>query len=194
MEKKEIRKHVRELRRALTGAELSEKSRKICDQVLRLPVFAKADELFTYMDCKGEVCTKALIEAAWQAGKRVAAPKVAAGGAKEAEMSYFYIHSFEDAAPGYCGIPEPLTGEPADQAEEASLEGRRVLLLVPGVGFDVNRNRCGYGQGFYDRYLAAHRGFRTAALAFDFQIVDEVPARAEDIRPEILVTESGIYA
>ncbi|MCD7820493.1 MAG: 5-formyltetrahydrofolate cyclo-ligase [Lachnospiraceae bacterium] len=172
---------VKERRKGLPEAFLTEKSRKICDAVLKLPDFQNAETIYVYMDCKGEVSTKPLIEAAWRLGKKVAAPKV-----EGEDMSYYYITSYADIADGYFHVPEPVTKELAEDEE--------AFLLVPGVGFDLNRNRCGYGKGFYDRYLAAHTRHVTAAIAFDFQIVDEIPVRPEDIRPMYLFTESRILS
>lgn len=203
MEKSEIRRMVKERRRELPEEVLLEKSRRICETVMGFDAFRLAEEVFVYMDCKGEVSTKPLIEEAWRLGKQVAAPKV-----EGEDMQYYYISSFEDVADGYFHVPEPVTGCLADgkaadedrSGESADLirphepEGPRVLLIVPGVGFDKTRNRCGYGKGFYDRYLAAHPEVTTVALAFDFQIMDDVPVRPEDIRPQILVTESRVIS
>ncbi|MCD7834999.1 MAG: 5-formyltetrahydrofolate cyclo-ligase [Lachnospiraceae bacterium] len=175
---------VKERRRELSEAVLKEKSEKICMVVLAMPEFRAADEVFVYMDCKGEVSTKPLIEAAWRLGKKVAAPKV-----EGENMSYYYISSYDDVEDGYFHVPEPMQERPVMGAA-----AERSLLIVPGVGFDLLRNRCGYGKGFYDRYLAAHPGHVTVALAFDFQIVDEVPTRPEDIRPMVLVTESRVLS
>ncbi len=171
---------VKERRREQPDDVLKENSRRICEAVMELEEFQNAGEVFVYMDCKGEVSTKPLIEAAWKLGKKVAAPKV-----EGEDMSYYYISSYADVADGYFHVPEPVTERLAcgGTAEHA-------LLIVPGVGFDEQRNRCGYGKGFYDRYLAAHPLHPTVALAFEFQIVDEVPVRPEDIRPQKLVTEA----
>ena len=64
---------------------------------------------------------------------------------------------------------------------------------MPGVAFDTNRNRVGYGGGYYDRYLKSHPQLRTLALAFDMQVLFEVPAEEQDIKPQLLVTETNIY-
>lgn len=180
MEKKEIRKRVFSARKSLTAKELEEKSRRICDSVMQLEAFKNAETVYVYMDCKGEVSTKPLIEAAWKLGKRVAAPRV-----HGEDMSYYYISSYEDVAPGYYDIPEPVT--------ETAGDDEKALLIVPGVGFDRNRHRCGYGKGFYDRYLSAHRQHTTVAVAFEFQMMEEVPAEKHDIFPQYLITEEHIY-
>ncbi len=185
MEKSEIRRQMKQLRRELTDAEILKRSQVICESVLKMDEFKKAKELFVYMDCKGEVSTKPLIRKALSRGMKVAAPKVLSSDHEDCEMAYYYIRSLKDVALGYYNIPEPVTDRIAD-TEDA-------LLIVPGVGFDRNCNRCGYGQGFYDRYLHAHPHHPTVALAFDFQIVDFIPANNTDIRPQILVTESAVY-
>ena len=63
---------------------------------------------------------------------------------------------------------------------------------MPGVAFDEDRHRVGYGGGFYDRFLEAHPGMKTAALAFEFQIKDRVPFEPFDIRPGQIVTEQRV--
>lgn len=181
MEKKDIRKQVFAKRKELSCDELTARSRIICEKIMQLDEFAQAEAIYVYMDCKGEVSTRPLIEEAWRLGKRVAAPKVHGD-----EMTYYYIRSYEDVEKGYYDIPEPVTGDAA--------QDERALLIVPGVGFDAKRHRCGYGKGFYDRYLAAHTGHATVAAAFEFQIMEEVPSQEHDILPQYLVTEERFFA
>lgn len=180
MEKKEIRKYVLKKRQELTDEACEQKSKIICEKVIQMEAFQKASCIYVYMDFNHEVSTRRLIEEAWKRGKRVAAPKVFGE-----HMRYFYIHSYDEIAPGYFGVPEPICEE-----EEAACED--ALLIVPGVGFDENRHRCGYGKGFYDKYLSVHTKHKTVAVAFEFQLVDEVPADQYDIFPQILVTEERI--
>ena len=63
---------------------------------------------------------------------------------------------------------------------------------MPGVAFDEQCHRVGYGGGYYDRYLEKHPGLIHIALAFEFQIFPEVPSEEHDIRPEMIVTENRI--
>lgn len=181
MDKKAIRKEIFKRRREADPAKIQEDSRIICQKIIESPLFQNADSVYVYMDCKGEVSVKLLLETAWKLGKKTAAPKVTGPG----EMKYCYIQSYEDVARGYYDIPEPIT-----QTEAADEDA---LLIVPGVAFDCNRHRCGYGQGFYDRYLAAHKKHPTIAIAFDFQIVPEVPADEFDIFPQMLITEKEVF-
>lgn len=146
MEKKEIRKQVFQIRKSSDPAELEKKSQIINQKIIELPAFQNADTIFVYMDCKGEVSVRPMLEAAWAMGKKTAAPRVTGPGA----MKYYYITSYDDLAPGYYDIPEPTTEIEATEED--------AFLIVPGVGFDKDRHRCGYGQGFYDRYLGSPSG------------------------------------
>ena len=181
MEKKDIRKLVFSKRKEMAQAELERRSAVICDTLMQLEAFRRAKAVYVYMDCKGEVSTRPLIEAAWKLGKRVAAPKV-----HGEEMTYYYITSYDDVAPGYYDIPEPVTGRAASDED--------ALLIVPGVGFDEKRGRCGYGKGFYDRYLSVHTQHTTAAVAFEFQMMEEIPTAPHDILPQYLITEERFFA
>lgn len=182
IKKKEIRKEIFKRRREANPIALEENSRVICQKIIESPLFQNADSVYVYMDCKGEVSVKLLLETAWKLGKKTAAPRVTGPG----EMKYYYIHSYADVAPGYYDIPEPVTGlEAADE---------NALLIVPGVAFDRNRHRCGYGQGFYDRYLAANTKHPTIAIAFDYQMVEEVPADQFDVFPQVLITEKEEFS
>lgn len=181
MDKKKIRKQVFAGRRRLSQSELEEKSRVICEKIMETAAWKEAPCVYAYMDCKGEVCMRTLLEAAWAQGKRVAVPKVFGQ-----EMRFFYISSYEEVAPGYYDIPEPVGGE------EAFCE--TALMIMPGVAFDERLHRCGYGGGFYDRFLSIHKDLTTIAPAFDFQIVPEVPAEPFDLSPQMLVTETKCWS
>lgn len=180
MGKKEIRRQVFARRRQLPAGELERKSRIICEKIMATEQWKEADCVYAYMDCKGEVCMRTLLEAAWAQGKRVAVPKVSGR-----DMQFFYISSYEDVAPGYYDIPEPVGGE------EAFCE--TALMIMPGVAFDEKLHRCGYGGGFYDRFLSIHTELKTVAPAFDFQIVPKVPSEAFDLSPQMVITETKIY-
>ena len=104
---------------------------------------------------------------------------------EECKLFKSEITSFDELKPGAYGILEPDAGIPAS-ADDG-------LMIMPGVAFDTNRNRVGYGGGYYDRYLESHPQLHTLALAFDMQVLFEVPAEEQDIKPQLLVTETNIY-
>lgn len=138
MEKKDIRKQVFAQRAKTSEAFVQQQSSLIAGKIFALPQFQDASCIYVYMDYNKEASTRPIIEEAWRLGKKVAAPKVFGE-----DMRYFYIHSYDDVAPGYFNIPEP---DETRNLKEAADE--TALLLVPGVAFDKDRHRCGYGKDF----------------------------------------------
>ena len=129
---------------------------------------------------RSEVETIPMIRRALREGKRVILPKV-----KGKELELFRIMNVDrDVSPGAWEIPEPAESVPAviDDID---------IIVVPGVAFDARGNRLGYGAGFYDKLLAAFAK-PTIALAFEMQIVPQVPADLHDIPIKKIVTEKRI--
>ena len=116
-------------------------------------------------------------------GKKVAVPKVLDDGL----MEFYYIESFDGIEIGYCKIPEPVGGTVATD--------KKVLILMPGLAFDRNHNRIGYGGGFYDRYLEryADTEFTKVSLAYDFQIFDELKVEEHDKKIDAIITEDEVF-
>ncbi len=179
--KAEIRTEVKKRRANADTTELHQASMRIMEQFVSLNAYQEAEILLAYVDAKREVETRLLMAQAWKDGKKVAAPRVDGNGI----MHYYYMESLEDLEPGSFGIMEP-------KKECALCETEKGLLLMPGVAFDVACHRVGYGGGFYDRYLEKHPGLVHIALAFEFQVFEEVPFEAHDILPEMIVTEQRI--
>lgn len=179
--KKEIRTEVKKYRREAPAELIRKNSDRICQKFLELPEYQNAATVFAYMDCKQEVETKRIIEQCWRDGKTIAVPKVFGE-----TMKYFAISSYDDLEEGYFGIMEPKHEKLREIVCE---EG---LMILPGVAFDEERHRVGYGGGFYDRYLEAHPKMSKIAFAFEFQLFDQVPSEPYDIRPEKIITEKRI--
>lgn len=178
--KQDIRKKVFALRKAADPAQIVRMSRQITEQLISTAAWKKARWIYAYMDCKHEVMTGEILEEAWKQGKRTAVPRVTG-----ADLVFYEITSAGQCENGYFGILEPPETLPAASCEDA-------LLLVPGVAFDKDLHRVGYGKGFYDRYFSVHQEHIKAALAFSWQIFDQVPWEANDISPDFLITESGL--
>lgn len=134
-----------------------------------------------YADYNHEVITRYIIEQAWKDGKEVAVPKVFGK-----DMVFYRLTDFSQLESSYFGIPEPK-----EDGEKVSWE--EAMMVMPGVAFDVNCNRVGYGGGFYDRFLEKHPEVCRVAVGFSFQILPEVPTEPTDIRPQVIVTEANIY-
>ena len=173
-------------RRECPESEIARLSAQITARIIGLEQYTRAEVVFAYMALPKEVQTRELILRCLEDGKRVGVPKVQTEGAA-GEMHFYEIRDFDHLLPGPMHLMEP---DPAycpclDQEEEA-------LVILPGVAYDRALHRLGYGGGFYDRYLQAHEKHPTAAVAFDFQVFDEVPSVNTDIRPQILVTPQCI--
>ena len=175
-----IRKQIFAARKQCSDAQVEEWSHQITDQVLKLSEFVKAKHILAYADYNHEVMTRYIIEEAWKAGKEVAVPKVVGK-----DMIFYRLTDFSQLEPGYFGIPEPVRGE--------IVKWEDALMVMPGVAFDPENNRVGYGGGFYDRFLEKHPDITRLAVAFDFQILDLVPTEPTDICPQIIVTQSKVY-
>lgn len=177
--KRDIRKRILTERSFISQEAWAKKSRIILEKVTNHPFFIEADTIYCYVDYNGEVQTRTIIEHAWQSKKKVAVPKIVGD-----EMHFYYINQLSDLINGYHGIPEPEEASPACD--------KHALVIMPGVAFDKNKNRIGYGKGFYDKFLNGHLG-HTMAIGFEVQIVDNIPAEMHDFCPEILITEEQIY-
>ena len=189
MTKKEMRKKMLSLRDSLSEKERMEKSREIAKRLFTLEEFQKAEVVLSYQSFRSEVETTEMNQKIRESGKSLYLPKTYAD---RKEMAFYRVYSDADLIPGYQGILEPQEKEPFTE-KLASLKPEKVLMLMPGAAFDDKGNRIGYGGGYYDRYLELHPQLHTLALAFDMQVLFEVPAEEQDIKPQLLVTETNIY-
>ncbi len=179
-EKQAIRKRIFARRAEVSEEQMQKWSGQIAEYVRGMEEFKKTAYIYAYVDYNREVFTRPLIEAAWEAGKKVAVPKV-----HGKDLVFYEFSDYAQLEPGYFQIPEPASG--------AAVNWEEALMLMPGVAFDPKRRRVGYGGGFYDRYLEAHPRHFTVALAFEFQMLDEAPHEETDIMPSRVVTQTKIY-
>lgn len=184
-EKKRIRKTVLALRDGMPSAILEKKSSRIMKFLFAADEYRMADVILTYVNYQSEVITKSLIERALADGRQVFAPKVTGN-----EMDFYRIAGMENLTKGYRGIREP------DGGEIFSRDAGYVLMVMPGVVFDKNRHRIGYGKGFYDRYLErltdADINMHTAALCYECQMLSEIPYEMHDRKPDMIITEERV--
>ena len=173
--KQEIRKEARDRRGRQPSAE--HLSRHIFDQLAGLPQYGSALTVMSYMSFHSEVCTRDFIVRAWKDGKRVVIPYCV-----DDSLGLFHLESFDDLSPGMLGILEPRTelrgrGDRRIDAEELD------LIAVPGLAFDRQCGRVGYGKGYYDRLLHQVRPeTAVVAVAFQCQIFPEIPILPYDVR------------
>ena len=169
MDKKELRKKIREQKRAMTAAEIEERSRKLGELFLGSEAYRSAKSIYGYLPYNQEVRTVSMLEQAQKDGKRVAVPKCYGD-----EMRFIWLDDLTAVEKGYAGIPEPVADGPVADDETA-------LVLMPGMAFDPQGHRIGYGGGFYDKFLAQEPNHPTLALCYEFQMLPYLETEEFDI-------------
>ena len=169
MDKKQLRSEIRARKRAMTEAEIVEKSRILTEKFLATDFYRNARTVYGYLPYNQEVRTVPLLEQAIRDGKQVAVPKVYGE-----EMKFILMDDLTEVEKGYAGIPEPVADGPV-------AEDKTALVLMPGLAFDPQGHRIGYGGGFYDKFLAAEPDHPTVAMCYDFQLVEDIPTEDYDI-------------
>ncbi len=169
MDKKQLRKQIREMKRAMSLAEIEEKSRILGEKFAASDAYRQASTVYGYLPYNQEVRTVPMLERALQDGKRVAVPKIYGD-----EMKFIYLEDLTAVALSDYGIPEPVDDGPVADDPTA-------LVLMPGLAFDPEGHRIGYGGGFYDKFLAAEPNHPTLALCYDFQMLEKLETEEFDI-------------
>ena len=169
MDKKELRRSIRERKRAMTEEEIVSRSDKLGVLFAQSEAYKNAKTIYGYLPYNQEVRTVPMLEQALKDGKKVAVPKVYGE-----EMKFLYLDDLTKVSTGYAGIPEPIADGPVADDETA-------LVLMPGLAFDPQGHRIGYGGGFYDKFLAAEPNHPTLALCYEFQLLPELDTEEHDI-------------
>lgn len=169
MDKAALRRQIREKKRAMTEAEIVQKSARLGELFAASELYKEAETIYFYLPYNQEVRTVPMLERALQEGKKVAVPKVYGD-----TMKFIYLEDLNQIAKGYAGIPEPINDEPV-------AEDKKALVLMPGLAFDREGHRIGYGGGFYDRFLAEEPDHPTLALCYDFQMLEKLETEEFDI-------------
>ncbi|GAB4345835.1 MAG: 5-formyltetrahydrofolate cyclo-ligase [Candidatus Abyssubacteria bacterium] len=183
--KRIIRKEKLLWRSSLPHEEALTKSEQIAANLKRLPEYSVARTILFYVSAKGnEVNTHTLIGEALDRGIRVLVP-VTDFDRKRLIISE--IKSFHELAPARFGLLEP----PADALRPID-PNEADVIIVPGVAFDTQCRRLGFGGGYYDRLLSTVRA-PAVALSYEGQFVDRVPVSSTDISVDIIVTETRVY-
>lgn len=184
--KTELRRLFLELRQGL-GPAAEELGVRVQQLLLESQAFGRADRLMVYLPFRGEVPTQRIIERALAEGKTVTAPATLKDERRLLPLRL--TGRLDELRRGAYGIlePEPSVCEPVPPE-------KLDLVVVPGVVFDLEGGRLGYGGGYYDRFLALEaRGALKAALAYEVQVSpDPLPLDAYDTRMDLVITERRI--
>ena len=149
--------------------EIREASARLGELFAASEAYRQAKSIYGYLPYNQEVRTVPMLEQALRDGKRVAVPKCYGD-----EMRFIWMEDLSKVEKGYAGIPEPVEDGPVADDETA-------LVLMPGLAFDPEGHRIGYGGGFYDRFLAKEPEHPTLALCYAFQMLPKLETEEFDI-------------
>ena len=192
--KAQIRKKYKKIRDELTKDEVSEYSEKICAYLENHALYQNAEQIGFYYPLGNEVSLNSLVQKAWKEGKVTFFPKVIGD-----DIFFYQITDFSQLEEGYFHVMEPgkeicqEDGCKLSLKDETTKEVKAPLILTPGVAFDRNGGRLGYGKGFYDRFFAAHPTCIRIGVSYEVQITEKIILEDHDKKLQYLVTENGIW-
>jgi 5-formyltetrahydrofolate cyclo-ligase len=174
-----LRESIRMKLRDMTAESRAAASGQVRTRLEQHPAWRDAGSVLLFAPLPQEVDIWPMVEAALAAGKSVALPQFDLANGEYVACEVRELSA--DLAVGRLGIREPN-----GRCRRIDL-GRLDLLLVPGLGFDQHGRQIGRGKGYYDRLLKQAGGIKWG-VAFDEQIVGEVPVESHDIRLDCVVT------
>jgi 5-formyltetrahydrofolate cyclo-ligase len=183
--KRALRGAIQAKRDSLSSALVRAWGESVQCSALTLPVYLAAEAVALYSPLGNEVDTSEIGRVALEAGKRLYYPKVTDGCS-----SVVHVRSEAELVPGRYGILEPAGNKPLPRGGSKGL-----AVFVPGVAFDPRGNRLGRGTGWYDRLLAGlDARVPRIALAYEFQVLEDVPAERGDLPVHMIVTENRVIS
>lgn len=193
-DKRELRIAMKRSRESIEAEQRVSWSQEACERMTDLLTDIGASSVMVYIGLRSELDTTSLIEHCWRSDIAVAAPRCESDGAT---MTPYWIRGWDELMPGAFGIREP-NPVMAARCEDNFMPD---AVLVPGLAFDQQGGRLGYGAGFYDRYYDRLRRLVTseedmplwAGCCYETQVVSAVPMDSHDARMDAIVTEQHVY-
>jgi 5-formyltetrahydrofolate cyclo-ligase len=185
-EKRALRRVMREARERVSPEDRGRMGQGAGAALLGLPELVAARVFSAYVPTRGELDVSFVVEERVRAGATVVYPRVAAEGPR---LRFHVVVPDTPMVLGAYGILEPPVDAPEIPAEAID------VVLVPGLAFDEQGKRLGYGGGYYDELaqrLRAHgRGF-LVGLGYDFQLVESIPAGDGDAALDCIITDARV--
>ena len=179
-QKKQLRTDLKQRRSLVSESKRKDMSQQICKYLYEIDEFNQAKSIFCYISYLSEVETHNLINDIIGRNLALAVPKIM----EESEMFAVPLSDLSDLEPDKMGILTPKFNQ--------SASGPFDTAITPGVGFTVTGERLGYGKGYYDRWFSQNKVKTKIGIAFEVQLVDQLPTEKTDISLDILVTEERI--
>jgi 5-formyltetrahydrofolate cyclo-ligase len=183
--KKELRKRIQNKRNSLPIWDRKKRSKIIAEKFFGTAYYNNSNNILIFYPFRSEIDVTIIIRQALKNKKNIILPRI-----HDQELKLFYVDNLKKQLErGAYGIMEPIIGL-CRPAKISDID----LVVVPGISFDKNLNRLGYGGGYYDKLLLhIPEGVKKIALCFDIQVVDSIPVSEHDIKVDILITDTKIY-
>ena len=178
--KKELRKELINLRNSVENR--TEKSENIQNILCEQDFYKSSKNVMIYSGINSEVSTDLLIDKIFSDNKTAVFPKCK----ENFRMSAIEVKSKNDLEKKAYGILEPIS-------DKAFSKDKIDLIIVPAIAYDTDRNRLGYGAGYYDRFLADFKGVKVGLCFRELLIFKKLPISKYDIKVDIIITDDGIY-
>lgn len=185
MNKDLIRNMIKQKKNELTNDYIEGESNEIIDRLLKHPSYLNSKFIFTYVSFNQEVRTDRLIQQGIKDNKQIAVPKIINN-----HLEFIWIHGDSSYETSNIGIDEPIEEKVVSKEELESLS--EILMIVPGLAFDKDKNRIGYGKGYYDTYFMENITvpFCKIAITYDFQIMENIETWDNDIKMDEIISQS----
>ena len=182
MEKGRLRKSMKQRLKQLNDNTYQEWSKQVAYKLFSLKCWKQASTIGVTISRNREVNTNLIIEKGWDQHKKIAVPKCVSS----TEMTFHTFTKYNQLEKGYAGILEPLPKK-TTHIDVNDID----LLVVPGLIYNKKGYRIGYGGGYYDRLLVHYTG-QTVALAFEFQVINDLPIDDYDIPVKKIITNKRV--
>lgn len=179
--KKDLRKILKKQRRCISDKSTSDQ--RIRNYLMESDIFKNADAILFYAALDDEINIDECIDFALSKGKKAALPVCLDDNGN---MKFYYIDSLNDIQTGYFGVREPDT----DICREVT-DFNNTICIVPGIVYDKNGYRLGYGKGYYDRFLENY-SFISVGLCYNELIIDALPIGEYDVPVNYIITQDGL--
>lgn len=182
MEKNKTRKKIIKIRKSVDTKTVGLNSHKILKKLFRMKEFCQAKKVMFYSSFGNEIDTGRMIERSLKLKKYVFLPKILKG-----KIVPVQIKNLKELVLGKFGILEPI-GTMNGCRGTADLD----VIIIPGVAYDKNCNRIGFGKGYFDRFLKTQKAVKIG-IAHGFQIVKKIPVWKNDVPTDLVITEKNIF-
>ena len=182
MDKKILRTRLLEKRKSLDKTEKAKWDKIISEKIINSDYFKNAEQVLVFSSTDDEFDTKHIIECCKAQSKEIFYPLCTD---KNGNMKFLRVDSNDDLVSGMYGIKEPKS------TCEKYIEKKYDLVIVPCLSADRQKNRIGYGKGYYDRFLKDFNGV-SVSPCYDILLEDEIPTDKYDIQINIIVTDKEV--